>query len=327
MDDNKKGNLVSNLKTKLFFSITTYPYQVPLDLRIWLDKNIYDVGETAKGTLLIRANSSLKVRKLRFSVCGKERYLEETKKNSRGIVRGLARGKETEKYDIFFFEDLSPFIGSTSSLSHIDGRMEIPLGSTAIPFHFSIPPDALESYRGKHARIKYEVEVHISMGRWKRDSRTLTFEVTNPRMTYTFGDALYLGKEGEKKESQPYLRLELETKNETSDMPKFCPGEIIKGLLIVENGDLRRIKTAIIQLSGIEYSKWRRSRIITETIKEEIKYDHNKDMDTIAFGIQIPKKAKRSYGAKHSEYYWLLETQVDLSDSPDIRVKRVIQVA
>jgi hypothetical protein len=327
MDDNKEGNLVSNLKTKLFFSITTYPYQVPLDLRIWLEKNTYEADETAKGTLIIKANSSLKVQKFTFSVCGKERYLEETKKNRRGIVRGLARGKETEKYDIFFFEDLSPFIGSTSSLSHIDGRMEIPLGSTAIPFHFSIPPDALESYRGKHARIKYEVEVHISMGRWKRDSRTLTFEVTNPRMTYTFGDALYLGKEGEKKESQPYLRLELETKNETSDMPKFCPGEIIKGLLIVENGDLRRIKTAIIQLSSIEYSKWRRSRIITETIKEEIKYDHNKDMDTIAFGIQIPKKAKRSYGAKHSEYYWLLEAQVDLSDSPDIRVKRVIQVA
>ena len=50
-------------------------------------------------------------------------------------------------------------------------------------------------------------------------------------------------------------------------------------------------------------------------------------MDTIAFGIQIPKKANRSYGAKHSEYYWLLETKVDLSDSPDIHAKRVIQVA
>jgi hypothetical protein len=50
-------------------------------------------------------------------------------------------------------------------------------------------------------------------------------------------------------------------------------------------------------------------------------------MDTIAFGIQIPKKAKRNYSAKHSEYYWLLETKVDLSDSPDIHAKRVIQVA
>ena len=298
-----------------------------MDLRIWIEKNTYDAGETAKGTLIIKANSSLKVQKFTFSVCGKERYLEETKKNRRGIARGLGRGTETEKYDIFFFEDLSPFIESTSSLSHIDDRIEIPLGSTAIPFHFSIPPDALESYRGKHARIKYEVEVHVSMGRWKRDSRTLTFEVTNPSMTYTFGDALYFGKEREKKESQPYLRLELEIKNETIDMPMFSPGEIIKGLLIVENGGLRSVKKAIIQLFGIEYSKWRRSRIICETIKEEIRYDHNKDMDTIAFGIQIPKKSKRSYSAKHSEYYWLLKTRVDLSNSPDIHAKRVIQIA
>lgn len=298
-----------------------------MDLRIWLEKNSYNAGETGKGTLIIKANSSLKVQKFTFSVCGKERYLEETKKNRRGIVRGLGRGTETEKYDIFFFEDLSPFIESTSSLSHIDDRMEIPLGSTAIPFHFSIPPDALESHRGKHARIKYEVEVHVSMGRWKRDSRTLTFEVTNPRMTYTFGDALYLGKEREKKGSQPYMRLELETKNDRSAIPKFSPGEIIKGLLIVENGGLRRVKKAIIQLFGIEHSKWRRSRIISETIKEEIRYDQNKDMDTIAFGIQIPKKAKRSYSAKHSEYYWILETRVDLSNSPDIHAKKVIQVA
>jgi hypothetical protein len=293
-----------------------------LDLRIWIEKNTYNAGETAKGTLIIKTNSSLKVQKFTFSVCGKERYLEETKKNRRGIARGLGRGTETEKYDIFFFEDLSSFIESTSSLSHIDDRMEIPLGSTAIPFHFSIPADALESYRGKHARIKYEVEVHVSMGRWKRDSRTLTFEVTNPRMTYTFGDALYLGKEREKKESQPYMRLELERKDDT---PKFSPGEIIKGLMIIENGGL--IKKAIIQLFGIEHSKWRRSRIISETIKEEIRYDQNKDMDTIAFGIQIPKKAKRSYNAKHSEYHWLLETRVDLSNSPDIHAKRVIQIA
>jgi hypothetical protein len=298
-----------------------------LDLRIWLEKNTYHAGETAKGTLIIKANSSLKVQEFTFSVCGKERFLEDTKKNRRGLVRGLGRGTETEKYDIFFFEDLSPFLKSTPSLSHIDNRMKIPLGSTAIPFHFSIPPVALESYSGKHARIKYEVEVQVSTGRWKRDSRTLTFEVTNPRMTYTFGDSIYLGKEREKKESQPYLRLELEIKNETSDMPMFSPGEIIKGLLIVENGGLRSVKKAIIQLFGIEYSKWRRSRIICETIKEEIRYDHNKDMDTIAFGIQIPKKSKRSYSAKHSEYYWLLKTRVDLSNSPDIHAKRVIQVA
>jgi hypothetical protein len=299
-----------------------------LDLRIWLDKNRYNAGETAKGTLLIKTNSSIKVQRLQFSVCGKERYLEENKNKRRSMVRDLARGKELEKYDIFFFEDLFPFIESTSSISHIDDRIEIPEGSTAIPFHFSIPSNALESYRGKYAQIKYEVEVLANMGRWKRDDYTLTFEVTNPRMTYTFGDNLYLGKENEKKEDQsPYLRLEPEQEAK-DDIPKFPPGGIVRGeLLMVENGGLQRIKNATVQLLGIEHSKWRHSRIVSETIKEEIRYDHNKDMDTVAFGIQIPKGAKRSYIAKHSEYYWMIETKVGLSGGPSIHAKKIIQVA
>jgi hypothetical protein len=55
------------------------------------------------------------VRKLKFSVCGKERYLEVTKNNrQRSMVGGLGGSTETEKYDIFFFEDLSSFLKSAS---------------------------------------------------------------------------------------------------------------------------------------------------------------------------------------------------------------------
>jgi hypothetical protein len=299
-----------------------------LNLRIWLDKNTYDAGETAKGTLLIKANSSIKVRKLSFSVRGKERYLEETKSKKRGMVGGLGRSTETEKYDTFFFEDLSPFLKLTSSISYVDDRIEIPQGSTALPFHFSIPHNALESYRGKHARIAYEVEILADLGRWKGGYHyTLIFAVTNPRMTYTFGDSLYLGKEKEKKEGEPPLHMKLETKDDTSDIPRFSPGEIMRGRLIIKNGGIQRIRKAIIQLNTVEHLKWRPSRIISQNIKEEIKYDKNKDMDMIAFGIQIPKRAKRSYSAKYSEYYWLLETHVDISNNPVFHAKKVVQIA
>jgi Arrestin (or S-antigen), N-terminal domain len=297
-----------------------------LDLRIWLEKNTYDAGETAKGTLLIKADSRLKVQKIKFLVCGKERYLEETKRNRRGIVGGLGRSRETEKYDIFFFEDLSPFLNLTSSFSYIDDKIEISEGSTAIPFHFTIPSNALESYRGKYARIAYEVEVRVEMGRWKRDGYVLAFEVKNPKMTYAFEDSLYLDKEEEKRDDQLPLRFELEAKNNTSDISKFSSGEVIQGRLMIENVGMRRVRKAVIQLYSVEYSKWRNSRIISKNIKEEIKYDKNRDMDTIAFGIQIPKSVKRSYNAKHSEYYWILETHVEISNSPIIHTKKVVQI-
>jgi hypothetical protein len=67
---------------------------------------------------------------------------------------------------------------------------------------------SLESYQGKHARIMYEVEVVVDMGRWKRDYHyTLPFAVINPKMDYRIGDRYYLGKEQEKKEGRPYLAL------------------------------------------------------------------------------------------------------------------------
>jgi hypothetical protein len=223
-----------------------------MDFRIRLDKNIYNAGETVKGTLLIRSDNIIKVRKLKFSVYGKERYEESM------IGEAGWGGNPSEKYDIFFFKDLSSsFLESTSFFSHIDDGVEFPQGSTAISFHFSIPNNALESYRGKNARIVYEVEISADMGRWKRDYRHIVpFEVQNPNMDYTFGDRLYLGKEQEKKEGERYLGLELEMTNSTSDMPKFSTGQIIKGKLRIENTDLRRVRKATIQLYGVEYPKW-----------------------------------------------------------------------
>jgi hypothetical protein len=69
--------------------------------------------------------------------------------------------------------------------------------SFAIPFHFSIPHNTLESYDGKNARIVYEVEFRADMGRWKKDyHRISSFEVLNPNMIYTFsGVRTFLGDE------------------------------------------------------------------------------------------------------------------------------------
>ena len=102
-----------------------------MDIR--LEKNVYYAGETAKGTLLIKADKSLKVRKVEFSVCRKERYEEYSNYNA--MITGRLGGR-VEKYDIFFFEDLSPFLKSINSLPYNDDSVvEIPQGSFAIPFH------------------------------------------------------------------------------------------------------------------------------------------------------------------------------------------------
>jgi hypothetical protein len=52
----------------------------------------------------------------------------------------------------------------------------------------------------------------------------------------------------------------------------------------------------------------------------------DEDKDTIAFEMQLPQNAKRSFNANHSEYYWLLEAKVDIDATRDIRTNRIIQV-
>jgi hypothetical protein len=291
-----------------------------MDLGIRLDKNTYEAGEMANGTLNINADKTVKVSKLKVTVSGKERY-----------EAGMSgeHGHSSEKYDIFLFEDLSSHLEPTFSISHKDdNKMEIPQGSYAIPFYFSIPPNALETYQGKHARIVYEVEVVADMGRWKRDYRhVLPFVVINPKMDYRIGDRYYLDKEQEKEEGQPLLDMILETKDGIEESLKFSPGEIIKGRLKMENIERSRVKKAIIELHSIEYARWGLPRTVFDSNKKQVTYDQKKDMDMIAFEIQLPQNAKRSFNADHSEYYWLLEAKVDIDDRRDSLINRVIHVA
>jgi hypothetical protein len=239
-------------------------------------------------------------------------------------------GDSTEKYDIFFFEDLTPQLKPTFDFSQANdnNKIEIPAGSYAIPFHFSIPRNALESYQGRHAQTKYELEIGADMGPWKKDyHHTLPFEVTNPKMDYKVGDRYYLDKESDKKEGQPYLDLEFGTKDDVVDeLPKFRCGEIIKGRLKMGNTS-PRVRRAIIELYSIEYARWGPTRTVFDNIKKQVTYDQNTNTNTVAFEIQLPESAKRSFNANHSEFYWLLEAKVDISGSPDIHAKRVIQIA
>ena len=293
-----------------------------LEFQIKLEGNTYNAGEEAKGTVLIKADKSLKVRKLKFSVHGKERYEEGS--------GSWDSYNWAERFNTFFFADLSSFLKSVSASPHSKDSMEISEGDFAIPFHFSIPDTALESYHGRNIRIIYEVEISADMGRWKKGPRHIvSFEVLNPNMIYTFsGDRTFLGEDQEKKEGKPYLDLELEMTNGSKTIPRFPQGGIISGKLNAENCDTKKIRKAIVQLSAIEHPRWGRyNNILVENVKKEIQYNEEQNRDNIiTFETQIPQNAKRSYCGQYSEYYWILETKMDISGSSDIHANRIIQV-
>jgi hypothetical protein len=68
------------------------------------------------------------------------------------------------------------------------------------------------------------------------------------------------------------------------------------------------------------------NKYTSENIKKEIQYDENSRDNIINFEIQVPQNAKRSYNGEYSEYYWILETKIDISGRSDIHANRIICV-
>jgi hypothetical protein len=122
--------------------------------------------------------------------------------------------------------------------------------------------------------------------------RALPFVVINPMMDYRIGDRYYSNKEQGNKEGRPYLDMKLEIRDGTRELPKFNPGEIMRGTLKMGNIEQTRVSNAIIELHSIEYARWGRPRTVFDSIKKQVPYDHIKDKDTIAFEIQLPQNAK-----------------------------------
>jgi hypothetical protein len=86
-------------------------YYRDLDFGIRLDKDTYQAGESAKGTLIARSDKTLKtqVRELEFSVCSKERHEQDIGYGSRGMDGGMGGSSLREKYDTFSSMTSLPF--------------------------------------------------------------------------------------------------------------------------------------------------------------------------------------------------------------------------
>src|SRR5829696_2779378 len=117
-----------------------------VDFDIMLERNQYAAGETAKGMLVIFAEKDFQVRGFEFSVSGEER------------VEMKLEDSTYKESNVFFSKDLSHFLNSigTKVGDGDDNMLEVAGGNWKIPFEFTIPVYALESYEGVYAKIIYK---------------------------------------------------------------------------------------------------------------------------------------------------------------------------
>jgi hypothetical protein len=119
-----------------------------VDFNITLERNEYAAGGTAKGTLVISAEKDFKVRGFEFSVSGEER------------VEMKLEDSTYKESNIFFSKDLSHFLNSIGTKVGDDDSimLEVAGGNWKVPFEFTIPVYALESYEGEYAKIFYKIK-------------------------------------------------------------------------------------------------------------------------------------------------------------------------
>lgn len=293
---------------------------------ISLERNEYAAGETVKGTLTISAGKDFKVQSFELSVSGEERIIEISEEKS-----FENRRITSQESNVFFSKDLSRFLNSigTKIEDGDDNILEMKGGITNVPFEFTIPDDALESYEGKHARTIYKIEAAANMPKRLDIGKTLSFTVFNQKRKHMKFDRAIREEINEKTNSGIRLELEGDDKNNT-----FSPGEIIRGKITIEDSKLSpKIRKAELILGAIEFAqaqgKKKRTEIFPnykEKIKGKIEWNKDDNSSNIQFETHIPKDIKRSYLGKYSEYYWLLEAKVDIPWSDDLSARTIIQI-
>ena len=117
-------------------------------INIELDKQHYLAGDTAKGIVNILANKETNDQNLIFTVYGEEK--------TRIAVGGGPHSEVYSASNIFFNQDLSSFLTSNKDSYH-NKALNMTKYYRQIPFEFTIPKDALQSYDGKYAHISYMI--------------------------------------------------------------------------------------------------------------------------------------------------------------------------
>ncbi len=295
---------------------------------ISLERNKYAAGETVKGILTISEDKEFKAQSLELSVSGEERIIEISDEKSFETRRITAQVS-----NIFFSKDLSHFLNSIGTKvkdDDNDNMLQVPGGITKVPFEFTIPDDALESYEGKYAMTIYKIEAAANMPRRLDIGKSLSFNVFNQKRKNMKFDRAIIEEIKEKTNSG--IRLELEGGDDKNNT--FSPGEIIRGKIIIEDSKISpKIRKAELILGAIEFVQAQRKKKRTEIfpnykekVKGKIEWNKDDNSSIIQFETHIPKDIRRSYLGKYSEYYWLLEAKVDIPWSDDLSASTIIQI-
>jgi hypothetical protein len=260
-------------------------------VRLFVDRDAWAPGETVSGTVEVDWPRSSPVRGIRVGLVG-------TEETSVTVSDGES-SNTTRELDFQIAEEWILFGGERVGWSRAAGEAlraifrktnypELEAGRHRFPFEIKLPEDALPSYAGTHAEVKYRLYtvVDVPLGFDRVFEGVLA--VVEPRET-TVVPVSFVSDQPAKGLLKP-ITADLRMGFQISPVD-YHYGENLKVRLRVENRSGKRIRAARINLSAVEaaragnYNRQKRSDLRSFTLKFSQPDAESQDY---AFDIAIP---------------------------------------
>jgi Arrestin (or S-antigen), N-terminal domain len=275
---------------------------------------------------------------------GKHASITYTVKGTADITKKLDVNKE-EQFSVIKYNNKMVTYSNNSSFGGENENDTINT-TTGIENQNNISPSPIIEGEEKNAdKENYEARFEQIFGKQanrtspqNRPRRYFTFSGTS--MNFDLGTIFAKGREHFLKESSEAKIDLLDHKN--NNVP-YSPGHTVKGEVILllpsneEQEEMRRkIRGMKITLSGVEnaFAQGLQRVSTIEKYEKNIELngeenrgneDDNND-NTIPFEFEIPQGVKPSYIGKYSEYFWGIETKLNITWSSDINARTIIEV-
>jgi hypothetical protein len=248
----------------------------------------------------------------------KLKYIDQTVLPEQEVYKILLK-------DILLDQDLSGYLTSLENRNPkaYDEPKEI-------QFECTLPQNILEPYNGQYAWISYGVIAEAER-KWLPSINVPSINVKVPfrvKKENKIDNQSNRTINEERNSNGIYLRIDLEKS-------VLTPGETVEGQLTIENSKRHRIRGIKMSLIGseratAEYKVHLSKRVDhIERITPVEKYHMDvawKDGPNVPFRIDLFKEMKKSYCGKFSEYFWILDTELDVLFARNFHLKTDIQI-
>lgn len=256
-----------------------------------IPRTSYYTGEVIEGTVVIETTREVPSRGLYVDFSG----AEETQ-----ITRGSGKSSHTYRSTATLVQWRLP----------LRGEGPVPPGTLRFPFRFQIPVQAIPSYAGRHASVKYVLSARLDVPLWLDTvwkSEIFVFYDRASVRTYAQPVRFRSGGEG------PEVYVEL-------DGNRFFARELIGCRITLNRTGNAHVRKVYTRLIGGEWARADGQQETTETYRTEVDVPMEQIRVGVPFAFEIPLPAElqSSYRGTYSYYSYVLQVGLDIAFGFDI---------